>query len=185
MARLRLGADEAVLGVRGSEIAGRIVMLDELWGGAEARRFGERLARARDGVELAAIVDDAIAARLARAHLPSLPSRVALEAAAKLTQARVSDVAGELGVSERHLRRLFRDRIGMSPKAFARLARFHRALRAARGADNWAAIAAEAGYYDQAHLIAEFRAIAGVTPSALVAELGAHTPTAQIEPPRR
>jgi AraC-like DNA-binding protein len=61
----------------------------------------------------------------------------------------------------------------VSPKAFTQLARFHRALRAARedhGA-SWAGIAAASGYYDQAHLIGEFRAIAGVTPRALLAEL--------------
>jgi len=37
---------------------------------------------------------------------------------------------------------------------------------------SWAAIAAAAGYYDQAHLIEEFRAIAGVTPRMLLSELG-------------
>jgi AraC-like DNA-binding protein len=54
----------------------------------------------------------------------------------------------------------------VSPKVFTRLARFHRALRAARGRGraNWAGIAAAAGYYDQAHLVAEFRAIAGAAP---------------------
>jgi AraC-like DNA-binding protein len=57
--------------------------------------------------------------------------------------------------------------------AFARLARFQRALRAASadGRAAWAAIAAEAGYYDQAHLIAEFQAIAGAPPRALLGEL--------------
>jgi methylphosphotriester-DNA--protein-cysteine methyltransferase len=55
----------------------------------------------------------------------------------------------------------------------ARLTRFHRALHAARDNDrpNWASIAAASGYYDQAHLITEFRAIAGVTPRALLHEL--------------
>jgi transcriptional regulator GlxA family with amidase domain len=38
---------------------------------------------------------------------------------------------------------------------------------------SWAAIAAATGYYDQAHLIEEFRAIAGVTPRVLLSELGA------------
>jgi AraC-like DNA-binding protein len=78
-------------------------------------------------------------------------------------------------VSERHLRRLFRETIGVSPKAFAKVTRFRRAVRAARAENhaNWAAIAAEAGYYDQAHLIGEFRAIAGVTPRALLGELRA------------
>jgi AraC-like DNA-binding protein len=87
----------------------------------------------------------------------------------------VTTVAADLGVSERHLRRVFRETVGVSPKTFARLARFHHALRAARddGHAGWARIAADAGYYDQAHLIAEFRAIAGVTPQALLGELRA------------
>jgi len=63
----------------------------------------------------------------------------------------------------------------MSPKEFARLARFRHALRAAREDSrlSWATIAAATGYYDQAHLIEEFRTIAGVTPRALLGELGA------------
>jgi AraC-like DNA-binding protein len=58
---------------------------------------------------------------------------------------------------------------------FAKLTRFHRALRAVREDvhASWASIAAAVGYYDQAHLIADFRAIAGVTPRALVSELRA------------
>ena len=100
---------------------------------------------------------------------------LALDAADRLTRASVNAVADDLGVSERHLRRVFRETVGVSPKAFARLTRFHRALRAARedGHASWASIAATAGYYDQAHLIAEFRAIAGVTPRALLGELRA------------
>jgi len=73
------------------------------------------------------------------------------------------------------LRRVFRDVVGMSPKAFAKLARFHRALDAAtdRTQASWGRIAAATGYYDQAHLIDEFRTIAGVTPRALLAEVSA------------
>ena len=84
-------------------------------------------------------------------------------------------VAVDLGVSERHLRRVFRETIGMGPKSFAKLTRFRRALHAAReeAHASWARIAAAAGYYDQAHLITDFRAIAGVTPQALLDELRA------------
>jgi transcriptional regulator GlxA family with amidase domain len=95
-------------------------------------------------------------------------------AAEKLATAPVHAVAADLGMSERHLRRVFRDAVGVSPKAFAKLARFHRALGAAHAdrRTSWARIATATGYYDQAHLIDEFRTITGVTPRALLGELG-------------
>ncbi len=169
-ARLHLGATEAVFGVPASAIAGRIVALDDLWGDAATRRLCDRLAAAPGPVEAATIVERAIAERVAVA---GVRPRLVTEAAQRLATANVSAVAADLGVSERHLRRVFGEAVGMSPKAFARVVRFRRALRAAResSAVNWASIAAASGYYDQAHLIEEFRAIAGVTPRALLGEL--------------
>jgi len=178
-ARLALGAPEAVLGVPASEMAGRIVALEDLWGDVAVRRLCARLADARDTAAAAAVLESAIEERLATGSGNERPARaeLALAAAERLTRpsGSVYAVAGELGVSERHLRRVFRETVGVSPKAFARIARFHRALGAARedGRAGWAGIAATAGYYDQAHLIAEFRAIAGVTPRGLVGEMRA------------
>jgi len=174
-ARLRLGASEAVLGAPAADLAGRIVALADLWGEAETERLRERLASASDAHAAARVLDRAIAERLTLARASRAPAALSLAAADKLASSNVNAVADDLGVSERHLRRLFRDAIGMAPKAFAKLARFHRALHAMRqdGEVSWASVAAAAGYYDQAHLIAEFRAIAGVTPRALLLELRA------------
>lgn len=172
IARLRLGTDRAILGVPASAIAGNVVALEDLWG-PDAARLIDRLAGARDMDAAAAALESAISRRLATAGVPTDGSRFALEAAKRLENANVDTVASDLGVSARHLRRVFREALGVSPKAFARLERFRCALRAAMedGQAGWADVAAGAGYYDQAHLIAEFRAIAGVTPSALVREL--------------
>jgi AraC-like DNA-binding protein len=172
-ARLALGAPEAVLGVPASAMVGRIVALEDLWGEVATRRLCARLADARDTVTAAAILESAIAERLAATNGRPARAQLALAAADRLTSANVNTVAADLGVSERHLRRVFRETVGVSPKAFATLARFHRALSAARQDSHagWASIAAAAGYYDQAHLIGEFRAIAGVTPRALVGEM--------------
>ncbi len=171
-ARLHLGAPDALLGVPASALAGRIVALEDLWGAAATRRLCAYLADARDTGVAAARLQRAIAERLATSGARP-PAQLALAAADRLTSASVSAVADDLGVSERHLRRVFRETVGMSPKAFVRVTRFHRALRAARkdAHASWASIAAEVGYYDQAHLIAEFRAIAGATPRALLGEL--------------
>lgn len=176
-ARLRLGAPEAVLGASALALAGRIVPLEELWGDAATRRLLDRLSGARETIEMATILEGAIAERLA--HGGRAGAHLALAAAERLATDSVNAVALGLGVSERHLRRVFRETVGVGPKAFAQLTRFHRALRAARegGHASWASIAIAAGYYDQAHLIAEFRAIAGVTPRALLGELRA-TPLA-------
>lgn len=176
-ARLQLGAPDAVLGVPASALAGRIVALEDLWGDTATRRLFARLADAHDASDAAAILESAIAERLATAVGCDARAQLALAAADKLTNSNVNAVAVELGVSERHLRRVFRETVGVSPKAFAKLTRFHRALRAARedAHASWATIAAAAGYYDQAHLIAEFRAIADVTPRALLCELRAAT----------
>jgi AraC-like DNA-binding protein len=174
-ARLRLGAPEAVLGVRASELRGGIVSIDQLWGGAATRRLVNQLEDARSAADAAAVLDGAIAERIATAEAGGTRAKVVEDAARRLTDTNVAAVAAELRVSERHLRRIFNDVVGVSPKAFARLARFHRALSAARrvGSASWAGIATAAGYYDQAHLIAEFRAFAGTTPQALLDELGA------------
>jgi AraC-like DNA-binding protein len=174
-AHLHVGAPEAVLGVSASALAGRIVSLDELWADAATRRFFDQLACARDTIDAAAVVESAIAERLATGNGRRARLHLALDAVEKLAGARVNAVAVDLGVSERHLRRVFREAVGVSPKTFAKLTRFRRALGAARedGGASWASIAATAGYYDQAHLIAEFRAIAGVTPRALLGELRA------------
>ena len=178
-ARLHLGTHEAVLGVPACELIGRIVPLEDLWGREATRRLLDQLGDARTTADAAMVLESAVERRLAasdhrlqrHAHAPPL----ALAAAERLTRGHVGVVALDLGVSERHLRRVFGEALGVSPKAYARLSRFRRALSAARKSDpvNWASIAAEAGYYDQAHLISEFRAVAGVTPSALLAELSA------------
>jgi AraC-like DNA-binding protein len=175
-ARLHLGASRAVLGVAASAISGRVVALEDLWGDAATRRLLDQLMGAPDTGDAARVLERAIAQRLATAEVRLPRTELAVHAAARLTRSNVNAVALDLGVSERHLRRIFHETVGVSPKAFAKLTRFHRALRAARaGQASWASIAGAAGYYDQAHLIAEFRAIVGVTPRALLDELRAHS----------
>ena len=107
----------------------------------------------------------------------------------------VSDLATATGWSERHLRGRFRAETGLTPKAAARVIRFHRARRllarrlaasqaalasqagpgrhaapASHGAPVLADLAADCGYYDQAHLAREFRALAGCSPTEWLAD---------------
>jgi AraC-like DNA-binding protein len=78
----------------------------------------------------------------------------------------VGGLASAVGLSERQLRRRFSVAVGLRPKAYARVIRLHAALRLA-GTVAWADIAHRCGFYDQPHMIAEFRAATGRPPTAL------------------
>lgn len=87
---------------------------------------------------------------------------------------RVALLANEIGLTRQQLARQFATHVGLSPKVFARVMRARAVLarvdaaRAAHppaGSVNWSALALELGYYDQPHLIDDFREITGSTPT--------------------
>lgn len=78
----------------------------------------------------------------------------------------IAAIARTLSISERQLERRFRDRVGMSPKRFASLRRFERAVQIATASRSLTRAAMEAGYYDQPHFNRDFRRFAGMTPRA-------------------
>ena len=100
--------------------------------------------------------------RRAAASDPRVDRAVELLAAGRS----VDDVAREVNLSRQHLRRRFLQHVGVGPKTFARVARFQRLLARVRADDapSWAGAAADSGYFDQSHLIADFRDFAGTTP---------------------
>jgi AraC-like DNA-binding protein len=79
---------------------------------------------------------------------------------------RIGALSRELGWSRKRIAARFRDHVGLTPKRAARLLRFERARELAESAarPDWAGIAREAGYFDQAHLINEFRSFTSRTP---------------------
>lgn len=83
----------------------------------------------------------------------------------------VQQVATELGLSERQLSRSFSQRVGLSPKTFARVRRLQRATILLQEGALPGDAALSAGYADQPHFTRESRDLAGVTPTALAAEV--------------
>jgi AraC-like DNA-binding protein len=85
-------------------------------------------------------------------------------------QVSIDALAESAGVSTRQLERRFLHEVGVGPKLFCRILRFQEIFRAIdRDNPQWAAVAADCGYYDQAHLIRDFRQFAHQTPSILFA----------------
>jgi AraC-like DNA-binding protein len=91
----------------------------------------------------------------------------------------VRKLAASLNISPRQLERRSLKFSGMTPQTMARVARFVHALRVKRASNHrrslsWTEIAYASGYYDQMHLIREFRLMGGATPTALTAQLQSH-----------
>lgn len=162
--RLHPGAAPALLGVDAAALRDASVPIDDVWGDA-GKRLAERLDAhaARDRVLL-----DVLAAR---APVAAAPDPIVRAAVARLDEpaAGVRELAFDLGVSERQLRRRFDSAVGYGPKRLARVLRLTRALAAAQAGEELGRVAADAGYADQAHFANDCRSLAGVTPSALLA----------------
>jgi AraC-like DNA-binding protein len=162
-------AARALTGLPLHELAQRTVPLEEV---LHEPFLVERLATARDWDARFRLLDDTLAPRLADAQ----PSREVGWAWKRLqsTHGRVAvgTLATELGWSRKRIVARFRDEVGLPPKAIAKLFRFERA-RELSGTMPWGELALECGYYDQSHLINEFRAITGRTPETFLQDTNA------------
>lgn len=96
----------------------------------------------------------------------------------------VRALAAEMNLSERRLQQLFASQLGLPPGVWRRLQRLHGTLRLLRMAQTpqWAQIALCAGYYDQSHLINEFRALCGLTPQQFLRRVVSDSSSTAIDP---
>jgi AraC-like DNA-binding protein len=165
--RLRPGRSRRLLGVPIAELVDRATPIEDLWGTA-GRALAETLAGAGDRAAVLSRLTAALDDRPAGEGAPVVAAAARALSPAGGRPERLATIAARLGVSERHLRTVFGREVGLSPKRYARIARLRHVLARA-GRRDWARLAGEAGYFDQAHMISDFRALMGVTPGAYVA----------------
>jgi AraC-like DNA-binding protein len=158
-----------VLGLAPATLRGRIVDLLRAW----PKAAGLRRALLRCGTAAAAldVVEEALGTlepfdrqaigrcEIAVRNLVAEPARP------------IGDIAAALGLSHGYLDRLFTAQVGLSPRTLARILRVRRLLEGidVHGMVGWAGKATELGWFDQAHLIRDFKRHTGVTPSEYVA----------------
>lgn len=165
---LHPGAAAAVLGLPAGEIQGQDLPLQAIWG-VQASMLIEQMAEAGRDAARAALLMAALQRRLARGA--TLHQQRARHAACLLADARqplsLRQAAAAVNVGERRLQQLFFEHVGVSFRDWTRLSRLHACLRRVRQrpAPAWADVAADVGFYDQAHLANEFRALCGLSPT--------------------
>jgi AraC-like DNA-binding protein len=160
--RFRPGAWTPYFGIPGDRITDVLLPLEDLWG-ARARRLQDRLSYADSLEHCATLVEASLCGEVERT-----PVQRAIRWMEQHHGAVSMDrLAGQCGLSPRQFRRLCLKHSGLSPKFLARALRFRYAVsRLTTSKSSAADLALDCGYYDQAHLINEFRAFSGRTPSA-------------------
>ena len=160
--RFRPGMAARLLRVPGSVAVDQSIPLADAWKAAAVRELLDHLASSRSPRDAIARFEASLAdpapldpVERALAWLAECGGQVSMEA-----------LADAASLSPRQFRRICLERTGLSPKHLARVLRFRQAAKYASGQQrDWADVAVASGYYDQAHLINEFKELAGVSPA--------------------
>lgn len=164
----RPGGSYPFFKIPGHELVDHSLDASDLWG-SEGRQFVDRIHN--DCLTTESRMD-AISVYFSNLLEKNLGDDAAINAAIdaiNYNKGRISidDLARYIGMSCRHMERKFKARIGMTPKQLCRNVRFKHAYKKIETSprDSWVDIALTCGYYDQAHLINEFRYFTGTSPA--------------------
>jgi AraC-like DNA-binding protein len=172
--RFHPGKAGPFLGVAPSDLTDGIAALEDAWG-ARARGLEERLRDARTPGETMRLLLEGIPAPKSAPN----PVQQAIEAiSAEHGACDLERAAGHANLSMRQFRRRCLEESGLTPKHLSRVLRFRYACELAARAERpeWPDIAAEAGYFDQAHLIRDFHEFAGASPVAVFSNTASALP---------
>jgi AraC-like DNA-binding protein len=164
----RPGGAFPFLGMPACEMADTHVDLATLWG-PSAAELRERLCLAVTPEERFSLLETALVRRLRQPPRRHGAVSFALDVFERADmEVSVRAVAQRVGLSQRRFIQVFAAEVGLTPKLYGRVRRFQRARRLVgkAAAPDWAGIAAACGYFDQSHLIRDFRAFSGLSPTA-------------------
>lgn len=158
------------------ELMERVEEIDAIWGSA-GLELRQKLLETPSVQQKFGLLEEFLLARLCRAnaHFGALDFALGRLLEEPSTTV-IAELASELGISHKHFIAQFRARVGLTPKVFCRIRRFQQALSEIerRNALDWVSLAADAGYFDQAHFIKDFGAFSGLNPSRYMTERGEH-----------
>jgi len=169
--RFRPAGAVAFLGLPAKELTGSIISLESVSPRLHRLILDRVMGSASFSKQLTAL-ETILCSQLGAGQ----PVRQSVEAAVRVIEKTSGTISISLlqrivGLGSRTLEREFERAVGLPPKMLCRILRFQKVFQAIERDDvrGWAAVAAECGYTDQAHLIRDFREFAGETPVCLLA----------------
>lgn len=155
----------------GRELQNQIISLEDLWQDAGELR-AELRSQPTTGAQFQTLEQFLLRVMRPQHRHPAVD--FALRQFEQFPQAPVSAVTDQIGLSTRYFNQLFRDCVGLTPKLFCRVRRLQQVLGLVAGKQqiDWLDVVFTCGYFDQAHLIHDFRVLANCTPTEYVAKRG-------------
>lgn len=172
--RFRSGMARTILGAPVVNLTDSFVQLEDLWP-QRGKELKTRLENSTSAVQQV----EAFRHAVQLSGEPANPVQRAIQAMCRFHgYICLDDLAWQANLSPRQFRRRCREESGLAPKSLCKILRFRRTRQLAQASSkpNWSRIAAEAGYFDQAHLIRDFQAFTGRTPMSVLS----NTPPAPL-----
>jgi AraC-like DNA-binding protein len=176
-----------LVGTPSGEFVNYIIQADDVFSVSHKRLF-EQLAVAQGVTQMGALADAFLLANLKK--LNRVESKDSITAvSALILQNRglinIDKLAGDANMSVRNFERKFLEQVGIAPKLFCCITRFSHAfnIKLKYPSIDWTSVATQAGYYDQMHLVKDFKKFAGNAPSTFLKQtpLTGETYTSRIE----
>lgn len=144
------------------ELFGESLSLDHLVPPTQVKEVEEKLSEAFDNISRIRITEDFLLSQLHQQSPDLLVQQALLKINETKGSIRIKELAKDLCSSQSPLEKRFRKCVGTSPKMFASLVRFQHVLSSNNS--NYSQLAYEAGYFDQAHFMKDFKTFTGETP---------------------
>lgn len=167
-ARFRSGGLFPILGIPMHELVDRRVPLEAIWN--DASTLPARIAEARSDRErvnqFATFLESKLAEQSAWDAVVQHNVHAILDSGGQVSP---DQLAQRAGLTARQLERRFQVAVGVSPKFLCRIVRFRAVFDCLRSPAPWSSIALDCGFFDQSHLIRDFKQFAGQSPTAFLA----------------
>ncbi len=173
--RLKPGAFQAMFGIPAHKVKNKVIYLDKLWG-AEGKAWEKRLKEAPDTPTRIQVFEEGLIRHRAKFKAPDPYAAKAVDlmkqADGKMT---LEELSYRLGYTDRQVERKFEDGLGLTPKEYQRVLRCRMLILRMLNRDfkDWSDLVADYGYFDQAHLINEFKAFMGMSPEKFLKKFDA------------
>jgi AraC-like DNA-binding protein len=149
------------------ELHNQNLPLETLWG-SRATTVRDRLMETKTPDARLRVLEECLLAKLTKPLVHNPAVTFALKELHTVPIVRtISDLTDEIGLSARRFIRLFSGEVGLTPKLYCRIRRFQQVLSTIhkKSEIDWADVAINCGYFDQAHFIHDFKAFSGINPS--------------------